>query len=423
MSSLKVEEANNFTDIIEKILRHPNLKIVSVGIRAVGKLAKSASSSSVISDLKLVLLLIECLQSSEINIGPPTIDILIDLLPSNNLLDYQEVKNQLENSLNSTDDVIRCRTYNVAVEIAKKDAFTMEKLHFILKRCISELDKNDILLQLSILELLKELCLVSHGLVYLENKGIFDKLLKRIETINEDPLAGVLIPGLMKFFGNIAAVHPEKVINQYPAVINYLFDCLMSNDSQLLYTGLDTLGFLSRSAEGKKILDAIPGGQLINVLVRIITSISNYPSDLKSRALNCLENVFWVDASSAINNQIAYISRKWFDRVFPSDLSMLLNLCHSPFEDISLAAFGLLRSLSYYTFGQDAVSRTGGMVEFLMDRSVRSTHEVKQIKYEIIQILSASNSFDAATTVQLNKYIREGANYIQAQMEVVAENP
>lgn len=61
-------------------------------------------------------------------------------------------------------------------------------------------------------------------------------------------------------------------------------------------------------------------------------------------------------------------------------------------------------------------------MEYLLDRNARITHEAKQVKYEVIQILSESNAFDANVTVQLQRYVREGFNYVLAHAEVAFDS-
>jgi hypothetical protein len=64
----------------------------------------------------------------------------------------------------------------------------------------------------------------------------------------------------------------------------------------------------------------------------------------------------------------------------------------------------------------------GGFVEFLLDRNSKVSLEVKQIKYEVVQLLSESNAFDAAILLQLQKYVREGLNYVQGITEIAFES-
>lgn len=62
------------------------------------------------------------------------------------------------------------------------------------------------------------------------------------------------------------------------------------------------------------------------------------------------------------------------------------------------------------------------MAEFLLDRHNKMLHKLKQIKYEIIKQLAEVNAFDASTTVRLQKYVREGFNYVQGVTEIAFES-
>lgn len=225
--------------------------------------------------------------------------MLAKLLPK--FIDYNSVKNNLELALQTDDDVIRCRVFEVAIQTARKSALYLEKTDFILKKAVEDLHSNDVLVQLNVLELLSDLALESHGLTYLENKGVFTYLIKKIEKIEDDPMCSILIPGLMKFFGNVASIHPSKIFKDYPIVINSLFDCLLSEDSRLLKPGYETLGYLASSGDGKIALEA--SGKVGEILRNIVGSIPNLPSNLKIQALNCMEAVFVVNPEN-INNQI-----------------------------------------------------------------------------------------------------------------------
>jgi 26S proteasome non-ATPase regulatory subunit 5 len=98
-----------------------------------------------------------------------------------------------------------------------------------------------------------------------------------------------------------------------------------------------------------------------------------------------------------------------------------MKLCQNPFPDLSLAALGFLKSICLHRFGQQAIANTGGFVEWLLDRTMASTKEIKQEKYEIVKILSETNSFDAPILMQLKKFVRDGAFYIQGVTEIAFE--
>lgn len=356
MTNLKLNDEPDLSDIVEKVINHPNAKVKTVAVRFVEKNLKQCPA---LHNIGNVLLFIECLQSSETSVGVPSIQILIDLLSIQNFIQDAAVKHKLLTALETADETVALRIYSVAVGVSRKDALLLEKSQFLLEKCLAEIDKTDLLVLMNVLEVLKDLCLESFGLIYLENKGIFTKLMKKVESTNDDPLAGILVPGLIKFFGNVAVVFPEKIFNAYPALINMLFNCLLIGEFHVLYTALDTLGYLAKFEDGKRALDSLDGDQCAKVLSHISEAVSTYPSELKVRTLNCFENIFWIDPSNARNNQINYICQKWFNCVFGSDLSFLLRSCQNPFEDISTSAFKCLRSLAHHDFAQQAVASTG----------------------------------------------------------------
>lgn len=356
MTNLNLNEVPDLADIVEKIMKHPNGKVKTVAVRFV---EKNLKQSPALHNVGIILLFIDCLQSSETSVGVPSIQILIDLLSMQNFVDDSAVKQKLVSVLEAADQTVALRIYSIAVGVCRKDAKMLDKTEFLLERCLSEIDKNDILVMMNVLEVLKDLCLDSNGVVYLENKGVFTKLMKKVETAEQNPLSSIMIPGLMKFFGSVAVIFPEKIFNAYPGLINLLFKCLLSDDFQLLFTALDTLGNLAKFETGKRALDALDADQCVKVMTHVSKSIPTYPSELKVRAINCLENIFWIEPTAQRNNQINYICQKWFSCVFGSDLSTLLGFCQNPFEDISINAFKCLLALSHHDFGQHAVAATG----------------------------------------------------------------
>lgn len=120
----------------------------------------------------------------------------------------------------------------------------------------------------------------------------------------------------------------------------------------------------------------------------------------------------------------SYVCERWFALMLQPEhnLNFLLKLCQNPFEDLAEAAFGFLQSLVSHPFGQEAVSKSGGFVEFLLDRSWKHPAEIKQVKYGIIRILSDSTYFETNVIVQLKKYIREGIYHVESITEVAYES-
>ena len=52
------------------------------------------------------------------------------------------------------------------------------------------------------LELLKDLALVDHGIVFLEQEGIIDRLEEMLRRVDSDPLISFLLPGTSQFINS-----------------------------------------------------------------------------------------------------------------------------------------------------------------------------------------------------------------------------
>ena len=67
--------------------------------------------------------------------------------------------------------------------------------------CAELFGTEDFLFQLSVLELLIDLCESDHGHAYLREHGVLTKLDAMINTVSASPFASMLLPGFIKFFG------------------------------------------------------------------------------------------------------------------------------------------------------------------------------------------------------------------------------
>jgi 26S proteasome non-ATPase regulatory subunit 5 len=395
--SLEMMQTTNAPSIILASLASDNPKIQNIGIKELSRVLDHDGAVSTIVDESLLTLLFKCLRSPESRGG--IIEVLVKVLPKF-LVDGNTniVRENFEQTF-CNDEVVRLRTYEIGVKLSQQSPLYHARLEFLLDRALSELESKDYLVEMNVLELLSALPTTQHGLMYLENKGIFDILLRKINTLKDDPFASLLGPGLIRFFGNVAAKQPEKIFNGYPNIITLLFDALGSNDLSVMPTALDTLGHLARSTIGKKHLDAIEGNKMQKTLKSI--DLANYSTDLKIRAINCLSNVFFC---ADIDNQIASITQSWFQTISPSqDLTFVMNLCRNPFPELKMAGLDLLKSIVRHQWGQLAVLQTGGFLEYLLDRKVDNNKDATQEKYEVIKVLAESTMLDAQLLVHLKR--------------------
>lgn len=62
-----------------------------------------------------------------------------------------------------------------------------------------------------------------------------------------------------------------------------------------------------------------------------------------------------------------------------------------------------------------------GFIEFLLDRTIDYSKDIKESKYEIIKKLSRSASFDNNILIRLTKYVEEGPFYSESVLQVAME--
>lgn len=235
MSNLAIDHTVN-KYYLERCLQHANGDVKLLGLTEIERLLANAPVSL---DPNITIALIKCLEHENVNVAAASIRILTQVLPKLLATD-QSVRANLNYGLAGS-DLTRCRIYEVAM-IVCRDPDCLTEVEFITERLFNDLNSDDVLLQLNVLGFLSSLALTNHGLVYLENKGIFARIAKNVLALEDNPLKNLLIPGYMKFFGNIASTHPSKVIQGFPHMINSLFDCILDTDSAMLPVAFDTLG-------------------------------------------------------------------------------------------------------------------------------------------------------------------------------------
>lgn len=239
MSNLDLgpEPTKNFY-YLERSLEHSNDEVKILGLNEVQRISEQASNQ--IFTQNLVIAALKCLENPKEKVGTMAVKVLPKILPT--FLTDHSVQTNLKELLTCS-DLIRCRTYDVSVAIAKESQGNLEQIAYAVDRLCLDLSTNDILLELNILEFLSDLAQTEHGWLYLENKEIFKKITENVENLDTNPLKNLLIPGYMKFFGNVASKQPAKIIQGFPLIINALLDCIIfDTDSTILPVVFDTFG-------------------------------------------------------------------------------------------------------------------------------------------------------------------------------------
>lgn len=246
MSNLDIDhtEKVSFHSYLERCLLHKNDDVKILALNYIERRIKEAGSDWPVSmnnlyQSNLMIALLNCLECDETRVGTIAMGILLKLLPK--AIKDKSIKDRLDQIL-SGKDVVRCRVYEIGVKLSQNSIENQDHFDFIFEKLVADLDTDDILLKLNILNLTSDLAQTDYGLVYMENKGIFTKILREIELLDENPFKSILAPGYLKFFGHIATVQPAKIIQGFSGMINSLFDCILDENISALPVAFDTFG-------------------------------------------------------------------------------------------------------------------------------------------------------------------------------------
>lgn len=284
----------------------------------------------------------------------------------------------------------------------------------IIKFCLENPQyHDDILFQMNIIGILQNLLNSAHGFEFLVTNGVLKHFAELILSRDK----ALLAPGIMRFFTHAAVQNPWIILNEYSGLVELLLTTIRDDDSFQVVT-LETLGQIFFTNDSKRILHEKYDRLCCETLKKLFLSIPNSPSDIKIRIFECLEKVFSTDDDN-VNNQISNICERWLHQSNIT-FSSLLSYCKQPFQDISLASFGFINSLITFSFGRTALAKTGGFVEFLLDRNNSiSSYDVAMMKYKIVTKLSSAPEFDVTTINLFAGYIRNGVYYNDQNLTAV----
>lgn len=85
--------------------------------------------------------------------------------------------------------------------------------------------------------------------------------------------------------------------------------------------------------------------------------LSSLPTDVRLRALNCLENLLRVNEKT---NDIMQITRKWYTLIGDDPMELILRYAKNPFSEIKLAGLGILQAIAEQQWGQEEMRNTPG---------------------------------------------------------------
>ncbi|KAK0097372.1 hypothetical protein PV326_002237 [Microctonus aethiopoides] len=378
-----------------------------------------------LTNVDLLNKIVEAISDNDIGVAQIAMGIIkkIGIEPNSTNLLYSGLLLRTIAKMVVKNDAASFRVYDVIIHIAKSSERCLQASinSGLIDSLINMLDNEDVLLQLNALDALGDLAVSDGGLNYMEQRELLSNLDRKIARASEDPFSNLLIPGLMKFFGNIAKNHPNDIFTKYPRIIGALFDIFEAADDMIiLMNALDTLGHIASTVEGKYALDNLHDA-MPSVMKKMKNFISNMPTEVRLRALDSLASILHVDQGNH-NNRILLLTKSWFDLLHDDPVLYIVEFCKQPFIDIRLSSMKVLLEIATQYWGQEYIANHPGLMEFLMNRRAETDSQCKIIKYEIVKALTTADCFDATTIEQLKQYVLAGPLAIDIDTEVATES-
>ncbi|XP_045470633.1 26S proteasome non-ATPase regulatory subunit 5-like [Harmonia axyridis] len=422
LNNLSIEETSaKYGTPLERALAHP---YSVVKLMVLKELERDVKNEDVLIDLckriSLLQSIVRCLGCEDLEVATKSANIIkiigysdvgIKKLTSTDL-----IKVFIE--LQSLNDIIRLRVFEVFVEISKESKTNFQCLNGagLISPFLNDLNSNDILFKMNVIEILSQLGRTEYGFEYLESNNVMLDLCSILKSNNSVDLQ-LCEPGILKFFGNIGYCKPNKIVEKYSYILKRMFENLNSTDYILVGVSLDSIGYIGSTVNGKHALESL---QIVeNGMTVISEKLGSFPTEITVRALKCIESLLSIDEEHI---QISPISKKWFSSLGENAMTkIVMKYTENPFSELRIAGLSIILSISNQVWGQEIIRDTPGLIEFLLNRNVETHKECRDLKYEIIKVLSSSSILQSSVVKKLKEYVKEGAFYVQGVMEVAFE--
>eukprot|EP00096_Caligus_rogercresseyi_P012095 TRINITY_DN4974_c0_g1_i1.p1 TRINITY_DN4974_c0_g1~~TRINITY_DN4974_c0_g1_i1.p1 ORF type:complete len:517 (-),score=106.25 TRINITY_DN4974_c0_g1_i1:447-1796(-) len=371
----------------------------------------------------------ETIEDPELSLAKETINFLLniasekmDLLFSDSI--YPILLRILDSS--SKDVTNQLRVYELFIRIGSVSQELLNRIveSRILNRLLKLAYSDDVLVKVNALELLGDLAQSPQGYQYIvKDSGMSSKLDDLLDMSNE-PLSAIVLPGIIKFFGNLAYVEPKLILSNHPKFLGFLSSGLRNEDKgdPVYKASIETLGLIVRTSKGREAI-----GDCFNVsevLTPLTHDIRSGRSEMKIFAMEIFADFVNSGEDSALHafNLLEDGSDK------PAS-SVLLQILKLPFEDEAAGGYRLLGIISQYAWGIKAISEHSGFIEFILNRDNGRSKYAKQMKHRVIgNILTHGGDssvlvqdFGTPIVIKMKEYVRDGPYYVQSEANVAYE--
>lgn len=426
------EVVERFGDQLLRGMVHPSENVRRLSIKQIQLCAESENGMvTLITNHLLLLTLVSSLGDSALGIVKLAVKALVSLCGHQaglNAVFSNECITNMQNVMAKSDSA-RFNVYELMIKISLLGdmALGMVSNSGLLDRLTAEVTTGDVLTQLNALELLTPLALSRSGMHLLIEGGVIAKLQYLLSLAETDPMTALLMPGLVKFFGNMGHSRPLQMVDEFGSVVLVILrlgsGTLDLGDPTLQMVAIETVAHIGSTPDGKLALGRFKT-EMDEVLDVLGSKMRTAPTDQRVRVLEALAQLFFLQPEHR-TDKLQQMLELWWASVGGVNLEKVTAVAHQPFSDIHCAALSVLNSLAGMPWGQQLIFSEPGLIEYILNRTTESEKSGKESKWHIVETLVHSQTPDYTYPEgyigKLTKYYREGPFYIEAQVEVALE--
>uniref|UniRef100_A0A182TU84 26S proteasome non-ATPase regulatory subunit 5 n=1 Tax=Anopheles melas TaxID=34690 RepID=A0A182TU84_9DIPT len=400
----------------ERCLTHPKNSVKQFGLRGA---AAMVYHSAAITPNTVELIIQHCLPMKEVYVDT-LLNVLVKCLPP--IFTEPTVQSKLVSVL-QFDETVRCRVYEVVCTVLEQHPAYMQIASPVLESALADLDKDDVLLQSSVLQILTQLLTTKEGFDYIEGIDLFRKVYVNFVSVKVTPFVRFVLPNALKFYASAALIQPSLFLQRHPATVDFIFDQITPEDPMLMAIAYDCLGMVGSTNEGKIFLSDNQKLKMEQFLKEFPGILHSTTDVYKVRFIECITCLMSGGGSESIDNRVTCITQEWYETMTESkDLEMVQTLFKNPFPDIKMASLKLLSAIVDHRWGQQFFQNTACFTEQLLSRRLDTLNvNVAQFKYDVIKKLSLCPTLEPYVTDALKQYVTAGAFHREAHVEVVIE--
>ncbi|PRP83820.1 hypothetical protein PROFUN_08935 [Planoprotostelium fungivorum] len=428
---------------LQQGLQHSNAQVIRLTLNQIAKCAEDASTLPHLDDDRLFHLLVSLIESDDLSVSEATIRVFEKLCKHDegrSIFFHSSIITQLKKMLLDTvPEKTRFRVLGLIASISSLSPqnFYRCRDNGFLEDILSTLNTPDVLQWLIVVELLEKLGNSEEIVGYLDESGALKKLNDMLTEglQSKDPFFSYVIPRIFIFFGVLASGGEKQlqIVSQYN-VQKHLHTQLEEGSRELKEACITSQGFLGSTPAGFLFL------QQEGLLEDLSTTIGNELL-LRQASFHSLGHI--LDSLSKYNDgkveaMLSTFAKNLPHRTRANEKTTLYEIVvpivtGQPFEELRIAAFQTIKGLANFGWGSDELVNFPGFFEWLMNRNSENTKEGKEQKFEIVRRLLRTlekrvrenqprGALDVARAAELNRYIRNGPFFVDAEAAVFVES-